>query len=144
MKKIMLVTLMGMFLLVETLYATEMRPVASSPTTVWIKLSLIFHRPKLQCQEGFGVCAALTWGIDAPTGTTTRETCTVRAQLNSKNQLIIEITEADITSYNNGATLPYFRNKSSISIPDPYTLPRRHAGRWEPRRSSPSNPEITR
>ena len=93
-----------------------------SPTAVWVKFTFNFHRPKTGCEGGFGICFDVTFGVEAPIGRNDQNLCPVRGKLNDRNQLIVEITEKDLAGYENGSTLTYFKDKTSISILDPYTL----------------------
>ncbi len=123
MKKMMLFVMLGLIFFSETLTANELRPCMSPPTGVWIKLLINLHRPKLNCESGFGVCFLVTWGIENAGGTSENKLCPVKGQLNERNQLIIEIDEEAIARYEGGAALRYFKDKTSISIPDPYPIP---------------------
>jgi hypothetical protein len=120
MKKIALLSLMFVTLFAGTTFATEMKSASPSIEGVWVKFSIIFHKPKTQCKTGFGFCTLLEIGIDntQPFG----PVCQVRAKLNSSNQLVMEVTETALASYEDGGTLNYFKNKTSITLDEPYTL----------------------
>jgi hypothetical protein len=122
MKKLVLLPMIVMFLLTGNAEATELISPMPSPTGVWVKLTINFHRPKKDCLSGFGICADFTWGIEDSFSKNDQEFCPVKALVNDKNQLIIEIQEVALSSYNNGSTMTYFKDKTSITIPDPYTL----------------------
>jgi hypothetical protein len=122
MKKYMLLTMMSVFLLAGS---SEAADVCASPLRlpeVWIKLTIKFHRPKTDCQTGFGICFDLSAGIENPVGSNGRDVCPVRARLNDKNQLVLEVAETALTAYENGGSLPYFQGKTSVTIIDPYSL----------------------
>ncbi|MEI7500325.1 MAG: hypothetical protein WCK84_07730 [Bacteroidota bacterium] len=124
MKKIILLSLLGIIFLTETSFAEVTKSAAFAPTGIWIKLLVNFHRPKLDCQSGFGLCFAVSWGLeDNIDGYTEKNLCLVRGKLNERNQLVFEIDEVALNNYEDGAALSNFKAKSSISILDAYTLP---------------------
>jgi hypothetical protein len=88
---------------------------------VWVKIHMKFHKPKYGCENGFGICFEVTAGIDGPI-TNDRNLCPVNAEINELNQLILVVTEADLVSYENSSTLPYFRDKTSITLDEPFTF----------------------
>jgi hypothetical protein len=49
--------------------------------------------------------------------------CPASIMLNSLNQLIIEVPETALASYEKGFALPYFKNRSSITLDDAYVIP---------------------
>ena len=123
MKKFILFGMLVMILFSGIADATELKPITSSPEGVWVKISLCFHRPKLQCKSGFGVCLDITFGYDPDAIIKNNQNlCPVKAQLNERNQLIVEVTSEALAGYENASILPYFKDKSSITILDPYTL----------------------
>jgi hypothetical protein len=122
MKKLVLLPMMIVFLLTGNAEATELISPMPSPTGFWIKVTINFHRPKKDCLSGFGICGDLSWGLEDSFPQSAQELCPVKALLNDKNQLILEIQEVALSSYNNGSTMTYFKDKTSITIPDPYTL----------------------
>jgi hypothetical protein len=122
MKKIILLSMLGMMFFSGTSFASEMKSSVSAPTGVWIKLLINFHRPKMECQRGFGLCFVFSWGFEELDGFSEKNLCLAKGQLNDRNQFIIEVDETSLTKYEGGSTLPYFKNKASISILDPYTL----------------------
>ena len=122
MKKIIILTAMNLLFLLGSTSATEFSPAVPNPPGFWIKLEFTFHRPKKDCLTGFGVCADLTVGFDHPVTASDKGYCPVKAQLNDRNQLIVEIAESALTMYENASTLPYFKDKTAVTIPDPYTL----------------------
>ncbi|MEI7725309.1 MAG: hypothetical protein WCK09_09410 [Bacteroidota bacterium] len=123
MKKMMLLAMLGVMFLTETTIATEMKSAMNASSAVWIKLEVIFHRPKFNCESGFSICLIVTAGIDGPGVSAEGKSCSVRGALNERNQLIIEIDEVALSKYENGAAIRYFKDKTSIAIPDPYILP---------------------
>ena len=123
MKKIILITMLGTIFLSGSSYATENKSSATAPTAVWIKLLITFHRPKFNCESGFSICLLVTWGLEAPVGSSEKGMCAARGKLNERNQLIVEVNEDELTRYEGGAALRYFKDKTSIPIPDPYALP---------------------
>ena len=64
MKKIMLLSMLSAFLFTETTNATELKSVTPPPTAVWVKFIINFHRPKMNCESGFGLCFDVTFGVD--------------------------------------------------------------------------------
>lgn len=96
--------------------------IVNSPLTeIWVKFGLTFHRPKLDCKEGFGFCLDVTWGIDGG-GYSGDRVCPVKGHISDKNQLIIQVNESDLAAYEGGSTLPQFKGKDNITLLDPYTL----------------------
>jgi hypothetical protein len=122
MKKIILLSMLAMMLFSGNSFATEMNSKAVAGPGVWFKLLINFHRPKMDCERGFGICFVFSWGIEEPDGYSEKNLCLAKGQINDRNQLIIEVSEASLASYENGSTLPYFKDKASISILDPYTF----------------------
>lgn len=123
MKKFMLLSMLGMLFFSQTSFATEMKSCTASPAGVWVKFLLNFHRPKMDCQSGFGLCLLVTAGIEVAGESTEQNLCLVRGQLNERNQFIIQVEEEALNKYEGGAALPFFKGKTSISILDPYTIP---------------------
>ena len=123
MKNFIILAMLGMSLFSGIADATELKPLTPSPEGIWIKFSFCFHRPKFQCKSGFGVCADVTFGYDPDAIIKNNQNfCQVKAKLNERNQLIVEVTAEALASYENASILPYFKDKSSITILDPYTL----------------------
>jgi len=122
MKKLVLLPMIVMFLLMGNAEATELISPMPSPTGFWIKITINFHRPKKDCLSGFGICGDLSCGFEDSFAQNAQEFCPAKAQLNDKNQLILEIQESALKSYDNGSAFTYFNGKTSITIPDPYTL----------------------
>lgn len=122
MKKFFLLTMTSLIICSGISSATELRSCIPSPPGFWIKFDFSFHRPKKNCESGFGVCLDVTYGIDGSVGKVDQNLCPVRGQLNERNQLVVEVTEDALTKYERGSTLPYFKGKTSITISDPYTL----------------------
>ncbi len=123
MKKFMLLTVLGMLFVSQTSFATGIKSCTASPAGVWVKFLLNFHRPKMDCKSGFGLCLLVTAGIEVSGESSEQNLCVVRGQLNERNQLIIQVEEEALNKYEGGAALPFFNGKTSISILDPYTLP---------------------
>ncbi len=122
MKKIIAVTMMSWMLLMGSTFANECKPAIPNPPGFWIRLDLTFHRPKTECKTGFGICADLTCGVDSPVQSTDPSHCLVKARINERNQLEVEIAEEELAKYERGATLPFFKGKTSITLEEPYTL----------------------
>jgi hypothetical protein len=123
MKKFMLLSLLGMMLLVEMNFAGEVKSFSPPQDHVWINLKIIFHRPKFDCMRGFGICLIVSGGIEDQNIHPEKPKCIAKGQVNVKSQLVIEVKLNDLTQYDGGSTLPFFQEKQSISILDPYTLP---------------------
>lgn len=124
MKKILLLSMLGIMFISESLFAVEMKSCPNPPTGVWIKIMVNLHRPKLDCERGFGICFAVSWGLEErPILGSEQNLCSMRGQINELNQLVLEVDETVLSKYEGGAALPYFKDKTSISILDPYTLP---------------------
>jgi hypothetical protein len=123
MKKIFVLAMLGLVVIMDSSFAAEVKPIPTAPTAVWIKLQIIFHRPKLNCESGFGVCFLVSAGLDGSGSSGAGNSCSVRGQLNDKNQLVIEVEESVLARYEGGALLRNFKDKTSVAIPDPYVLP---------------------
>ena len=96
MKKVVLFSILGIILFGEVTFAAVTLARNPSPTDVWIKFVLIFHKPRTQCTSGFGICFDVLFGgdlIDAPMGA---KGCPVRGQINNLNELVVEIAESDL------------------------------------------------
>ena len=118
----MLFAMISIMLVMGESYATELKSVVPSPPGIWIRIDISFHRQKSNCKTGFGFCIDFTVGGDRPNFTSDQNLCPVKGQLNDKNQLIIEVTAEALANYEFGSTLPYFKDKTSIRIEEPYTL----------------------
>ena len=121
MKKVILTLLLGSLILGNSLSAAETAPTPSSPAGVWIKLIINFHKPKFDCERGFGFCFDIEWGLQegapsAPAG------CLVRAKIDERKIMVMEIAEADLLAYENGTTLPYFKNQKAIMLDESFTF----------------------
>jgi len=122
MKKIMLFSMLSMIFFADTTFAAEWKSCSFAPTGIWIKLLINFHRPRTECQSGFGICFVVTTGIETDGSGSASNLCQAKGQLNDRKQLLIEVDESALASYDDGKALPFFKNKSSITILDPYTL----------------------
>jgi len=121
MKKFMITLLLGSLILGNSLSAAEVVPIPSAPAGVWIKLIINFHKPKFDCERGFGFCFDIEWGFQegapsAPAG------CLVRAKIDEHKEMVMEIAEADLLTYENGTTLPYFKNQKAIILDESFTF----------------------
>jgi len=122
MKRMMLISMLGILLFSDTVFANVPLVSNASPTGVWIKFIFNFHRPKLNCESGFGICFDIEWGFVDFSAPSAPKGCVVKGQVNELGQLVMEVSESDLMKYENGSTLPYFKNKNIITIVDPYTL----------------------
>jgi hypothetical protein len=123
MKRMIVLSMLGILLFTGTSRATGTIAPPPAPLGVWIKLSIVFHRPKKDCVSGFGICFMVTAGIDKPVGPGQGNLCPGRGLLNDRNQLVVEIDESALAAYEDGSVLHNFRGKDMITIPDPYPLP---------------------
>lgn len=115
--------MLGLLLCTGVLAGNETRPVMPSREGIWVKLNIIFHRRSQDCERGFGICAFFTAGIDGPGVSSEKNGCAARAQLNEKNQLILDVDESALSKYEGGATLVHFRNRTSITLQESFTIP---------------------
>jgi len=122
MKKITLLSLIGMILFSEAIFASVTEINTSPGPIFWIKISLNFHRPKYNCLSGFGICLSVSAGVDKM-GMPASGSCPGLMAINDQNQLLILVTEENLRNYENGSTLPYFKDKTTITLEDSYTLP---------------------
>ena len=127
MKKIFFISLMSILMTAGIVNAGSVTPVHNinpgpAPAfSVWVKLIITFHRPKLDCKSGFGICLTIDYGFDKPSGTGGTG-CTAEARINPANQLELRVTEYDLQNYEGGFALTYFKS-GSITLEDPYTFP---------------------
>ena len=139
--------MLGVLFMTGNLFATELKSVLpSAGDGLVIDLKITFHRPKFDCQRGFGICLAVsaTWNDSGNSGG--NDFCYVKASVNERNQLIVEISEAALAKYEGGSSLPYFKDKTTIPILDPYTLPEetcRVLGVKPPQTIKPGNYPVT-
>lgn len=123
MKKLILFSVLGMMLLSGSAYASDVIAIPAASSSAWVNIRITFHRPKLECKRGFGICFEFSVGFeDNMDAGADYNTCPVRAQLNEKNQLILQINDRELTKYEGGSTLSYFKDKTSLTLEDPYTL----------------------
>lgn len=122
MKKFILMSMLGVMLFSDTIFATGTFLGNPSPAGVWIKFIINFHRPRFNCERAFGICFDIEWGLEGNDGPMAPKGCAVRGQINDLNQLVVEIKESDLMNYESGSTLSYFKDKNTITIPDPYTF----------------------
>ncbi len=123
MKK-MLIVLAGMLLLSPAAVMATSVAFTSAPTGVWVKLEINLHRPKFNCERGFGICFLVSAGFNNENSGTPHESLLpARARVNERDQLTVEIAETALTRYDGGAALPFFRNRNTVSIQDPYEIP---------------------
>lgn len=115
--------MLGMIFLVETSMGAGVKSPIYPPTGVWIKLNINFHRPKLNCERGFGICFLVSVGFEDMSGASERKLCPARGRINERNQLVVEIEETLLARYEGGSTLPNFKDKTTITLADPYTIP---------------------
>ncbi|MBN1198955.1 MAG: hypothetical protein JXA23_06365 [Bacteroidales bacterium] len=131
MKKHTLLILTNLLLITGVSFATESQSfngpsntAFTAPAGVWVKLTVTFHRPKLDCLKGFGLCFDLNWGIEKGGSQNDTEVCPVSMQL-EKNQLQMQVAEADLKNYENGSSLQYFQGKPTITLEDDTEIPLR-------------------
>jgi hypothetical protein len=120
MKKIAIIMIISLLGIQGLSIAGELS-MKSPELGVWIKIHLKFHKPKLDCEKGFGFCFVFSGGIDGPMKLD-EKVCQIKAKLDELNQLVFEISEDDLINYDNGSTLPYFKDQKSITLDESYTL----------------------
>jgi hypothetical protein len=125
MKKIIAVFLVSMLTLAGAVHAGKITSFNVNPGpapcySVWIKLIITFHRPKTQCQTGFGICFDIELGTDKAAGAGTGQ-CPAQARINTAGQLELMVSEGDLLKYENGFALPYFKS-GTLTFEDPYTF----------------------
>lgn len=125
MKKIIAVCLLGIIMLAGAAQAgkyntVNVNPDPQSSFSVWIKIIISFHRPKLDCKSGFGICLDFEVGTSKATGFGSG-LCPVQARLNAKGELELMVAESDLKNYEDGFALQYFNN-GSLTFIDPYTF----------------------
>ena len=122
MKKFFVFSMLGVLLFTGNLFADDSKSIPPAGDDLVISLKIIFHRPKLECERGFGICLLLNISWEESKVTNDQNHCLARGWINERNQLVIEVKETDLTKYEGGSTLAYFKDKTSISIIDPYPL----------------------
>jgi hypothetical protein len=123
MKKMLLLSLMGLFLFSGSLMAAGSYSAPAKAPGPWINIKIIFHKRSTECQYGFGLCVMLSAGWGEKTLSTEKPACGARISLNEKNQLILEVKEDELLTYERGGTLPYFKGKEFITLEESYLLP---------------------
>jgi len=126
MKKLVFACLLGMLMSAGAVKAGSMIPfyMNSGPVPVysfWVKFIFTFHRPKLDCQSGFGICFSVDYGVNKPGGAGNTG-CIAEARISTANQLELKVSEDDLQNYESGFALPYFKS-GSITLEDPYSFP---------------------
>jgi hypothetical protein len=120
MKKIAIIMIISLLGIQGLSIASELS-MKSPIEGIWIKIQLKFHKPKLDCERGFGFCFIFSGGIEGAMKLD-EKVCSAKAKLDEMNQLVFEISEYDLIKYENGSTLPYFQDQKSITLDEPYTL----------------------
>ncbi|MCX6280496.1 MAG: hypothetical protein NTU51_00860 [Bacteroidetes bacterium] len=125
MKKIITLCILSMLMSAASIQAgkyntVNMNTSPSASYSVWVKIILNFHRPKMQCKSGFGICIDFEFGTDKATGYGAA-LCPAQARINSAGQLELKVAESDLQKYENGFALPYFQ-KGSLFFEEPYTF----------------------
>jgi|GEM_PF-363677 len=129
MKKHVLLILTNLLLFTGVSFATDFHSLPgssamafTSPVGVWVKLTIIFHRPKLQCLREFGLCFNINFGTEKEDPVIGEGGCPISMQLD-KGQLQLRVTHSALKNYESGNTLQYFQEKSSITLEDDTELP---------------------
>lgn len=101
----------------------EPAPMPAPTPGLNFNFKIVFKRPKMNCERGFGICliTSVYWGESL--GGREQSQCPASITLNERKQLTISVKEQDLTKYDGGSALPYFKGKSSVTIPDPYAIP---------------------
>jgi hypothetical protein len=125
MKKIIAICLISMLTFAGAVHAGEYTSASVNPgpspfCSVWIKLIITFHRPKTQCQTGFGICFDVEVGIDKAAGSGSGQ-CPAQARINTAGQLELMVSEGDLLKYENGFALPYFKS-GTLTFEDSYNF----------------------
>jgi hypothetical protein len=85
----------------------------STDVGIWIKIYLKFHRPKYECERGFGFCFDVTAGIEKGINPD-EKVCPVKAKLDQMNQLVFEISEYELIKYEKQR--PYLTLKKKVQL----------------------------
>jgi hypothetical protein len=123
MKRYFLCAMIALVFFSSAVPAAEPIPVTPPEPGLNFVFKIIFKRPKMNCERGFGICllTSVYWGeysnLNEP------ECCLASVSLNERNELSISVRESSITKYDGGSAIAYFKDKTSITIPDPYPLP---------------------
>lgn len=123
MKRIIVFSLIGALLLSGDIFGACPVPVPSATPGLNFVFKIIFKRKKYDCERGFGLCliTSVYWGEYS--GLNEPQCCLADVSLNERNQLTVKVSAESVTKYDGGSALPYFKDKTSITIPDPYPLP---------------------
>jgi len=129
MKKIASFTIAFLLMMTSISFATGITPSSHkdalsfcSPVGIWVRLTITFHRPKYDCLRGFGLCFELDGGLNDGAGASSETGCPIKMKIEN-NQLILSVLESSLKVYENGSTLPYFKDKTFITIEDYTELP---------------------
>ena len=123
MKKIIILTLLSIITIAGSIYADNHVAIPNPGDDLIINIRVVFHRPKFDCLRGFGICAFWNWQIEDTQLNDWDKFCPAKAYINDRNQLVVSVQEEYLNKYENGSTLPYFKDKTSISILDPFNIP---------------------
>ena len=118
-----------LFLITGISFATGIQPLNGPPTVacaapfgVWVKITINFHRPKFDCLRGFGICLDWQAGIESSGNPNEVGGCPVRMKLEN-DKLVMQVSEAELSRYENGSSLHFFEGKTSITLEDDTELP---------------------
>lgn len=123
MKKLFCFSLILVTLLSGIVMGAEPAPKPAPTPGLNFVFKILFKRPKMNCERGFGICliTSIYWGeysnLKEP------ECCLAAMSLDERNQLTVSVKEQSLMKYDGGSALPYFKDKTSVTIPDPYPLP---------------------
>ena len=126
MKKSIIICVLCILVFAGAANAAISNPISVKPNpeasfSVWIKIIINFHRPKLQCQKGFGICLDFQWGTSENPSGPGNSGCIAEVRVNNANQLELLVSEDDLKNYENGFALSYFRS-GSFTLEEPYTF----------------------
>ncbi|MEI6434109.1 MAG: hypothetical protein WCP32_04630 [Bacteroidota bacterium] len=122
MKKFFVFSMLSVLLLTGDLFATEVKPIPLAGDDLIVNIKLIFHRPKKDCKSGFGICLIFNMSWEDAQVNNDNTQCLAKGSINERNQLTIVVAESELNKYDGGSALPYFRDKTTIPILDPYPL----------------------
>lgn len=119
MKKFVILLLLGVFSWTSYVMASEssvMRP----DIVITIKIKL--HSKKSGCETGFGFCG-IVFNISLEDNLSLGSEMVSAKATVSQNQLYLTFNEADLKSYQKGASMNYFQGKRTITLDEEYEVP---------------------
>jgi len=118
-KNILAILILG--LCSNFMFAAGMNTFSMSPDIV-ITIRINLHTKSSGCSTGFGFCRfQISTGIGGQSPQYSND-LSAQAYLNSSNQLVLKISDADLQQYEGGKSLAWFQGKKSVTVSEDYSL----------------------